>query len=157
MPRNLLSVIHVHQQHDADCLAACAAMVLAYIDVDIQYGRLLRVLDIQEHGTPGRNLTRLTRIGVEVIYREGTMGILEEIIASGRPCITFVRTDFLHYWTYATDHAVVVVGIDDENVLLYDPAFARHPMRITKLEFELAWIEFDYRYCLIEPGSTLRA
>jgi hypothetical protein len=132
-------------------------MLLAYVDVDVEYGRLLRILNVRGYGTPGSNLYRLTQIGVEVIYREGSMSILEEIIASGRPCIALVQTEFLNYWTSASKHAVVVVGIDEDQILLNDPAFMKHPMRVTKLEFELAWMEFDYRYCLIEPGSTLRA
>jgi predicted double-glycine peptidase len=58
---------------------------------------------------------------------------------------------------YTTDHAVVVVGRDDADVYLNDPAFAQHPMRVPKLEFDLAWMEFDYRYCMITMGNTPRA
>jgi ABC-type bacteriocin/lantibiotic exporter with double-glycine peptidase domain len=132
-------------------------MLLAYVDVNIEYGRLLRILNVRGFGTSGRNLRQAKQIGVEVIYREGSISILENIIASGRPCIALVQTEFLHYWTSASKHAVVVVGIDEERILLNDPAFIKYPMRVTKLEFELAWMELDFRYCLIEPGSMLRA
>jgi predicted double-glycine peptidase len=124
-------------------------MPLNFVDVVVPYQRLLRILNIQSFGTPARNLYRLSQLGVEVIYREGAMSILEDIIGNGRPCIALVRTEFLHYWTYSTDHAVVVVGIENDNVFLNDPAFAEHPMQVTKLEFELAWMEFNYRYCTV--------
>lgn len=124
-------------------------MLLAYVDIEVSYPHLLRLLNVQSFGTPARNLYRLSQTGVEVVYREGSMSILEEAILAGRPCITLVRTEFLPYWTYSTDHAVVVVGIDDDHILLDDPAFAQHPMRVTRLEFELAWMEFNYRYCVI--------
>jgi ABC-type bacteriocin/lantibiotic exporter with double-glycine peptidase domain len=154
VPQKLLTVPHIQQQHKADCLAACAAMILAYIDVTVSYSRLLRILNVQTFGTPGRNLHRLSQVGVDVVYRAGAMSILEEIIATSRPCISLVRTEFL---PYTTDHAVVVVGIEDDDILLNDPAFAQHPVRVTKLEFELAWMEFDYRYCMLTTDSTPRA
>jgi ABC-type bacteriocin/lantibiotic exporter with double-glycine peptidase domain len=156
VPQNLPPVLHVPQQHDADCLAACAAMLLTYNGVSIRYERLLRLLNIQVFGAPGRNLYRLSQVGVEVVYREGAMGTLEEIITRRQPCIALVKTEFLHYWTYPTDHAVVV-GVNDDSIFLNDPAFVEHPMRVTKAEFELAWMEFNYRYCMIMTGSTHRA
>jgi ABC-type bacteriocin/lantibiotic exporter with double-glycine peptidase domain len=137
VPRNLLTVRHIQPRYSADCLAACAAMLLTYINVQVPYERLLRILNVQSFGASGRNLYRLSQLGVEVVYREGAMSILEEIIGSGRPCIALAQTGFLQYWTYSTEHAVIVVGIDGDSVYLNDPAFAQHPM--------------------ITTGSTLRA
>jgi predicted double-glycine peptidase len=117
----------------------------------------MQVLNIQPFGTLGRNLLRLSQLGVDVVYREGSLRSLAETINSNRPCITLVRTEFLPYWEYTTDHAVVVVGMDDDLVYLNDPAFANHPIRATMLEFELAWMELDYRYCTTATGSTSRA
>lgn len=37
MPKRLLSVPHLLQQGDGDCLAACAAMVLAYLNLTMDY------------------------------------------------------------------------------------------------------------------------
>jgi uncharacterized protein YvpB len=44
---------------------------------------------------------------------------------------------------------VVVVGFDDQAVYVNDPAFEQVPQRIPRVEFELAWMEFDYRYAVI--------
>jgi uncharacterized protein YvpB len=60
-----------------------------------------------------------------------------------------VRTADLPYWDYGTDHALVVVGFDEQNIYVNDPAFDNHPIPISVIEFELAWMAFDYRYSLI--------
>ena len=49
MPKVLLSVPHQHQQSDGDCLAACAAMVLAHLGHVIDYPQLLRLLKIKSY------------------------------------------------------------------------------------------------------------
>lgn len=154
MPATLLTVPHIQQRDNSDCLAACAAMILAFVGIQVPYPRLVRILNIQSYGAPARNLYHLSELGVEVNYHTGSLSIVEEALERGRPAITLVRTEFLPYWTYSTDHAVVVIGIDENNVYLHDPAFVQHPMRVTKLEFELAWMEFDYRYCIMTVRST---
>ena len=49
-------------------------------------------------------------------------------------------------WSYSTDHAVVVVGFDEDKIYLNDPAFEDYPQPVSFIEFELAWLEFDYCY-----------
>lgn len=70
-------------------------------------------------------------------------------MATGVPPIVFVWTSNLPYWSVNTPHAVVVVGIDAENVLVNDPAFNSAPQSIAAGDFLLAWAEFDYRYATI--------
>lgn len=48
-----LPVPHLKQTQQADCLAACAAMVLAYLNQPTDYRRLLTLLGIGVHGAPG--------------------------------------------------------------------------------------------------------
>lgn len=48
----LLEVPHRQQRYPADCLAACAAMILGYIGILISYQRLLKLLRAKEFGTP---------------------------------------------------------------------------------------------------------
>jgi predicted double-glycine peptidase len=54
-----------------------------------------------------------------------------------------------HLEQIATPHAVVVVGLDAEHVLVSDPAFRDAPQSIPRADFLLAWAEFDYRYATI--------
>lgn len=70
MPNILLPIPHERQRQDADCLAACAAMVLTYLGQPIEYERLLKLLKVKPFGTPGHNLKNLATLGVQVTYRE---------------------------------------------------------------------------------------
>ncbi len=73
MPKRLLPVIHWTQPQRADCVAACAKMVLDYIGQPVNYDRLLRLLQIDpEYGTAARNIVRLSELGVDVLYARGT-------------------------------------------------------------------------------------
>ena len=149
MPNILLPVPHHLQHSDSDCLAACAAMALDYVGASANYDRLLRLLGVKPYGTPGSRLNNLTDLGVDVRYALGTMDELLDYLSYGQPCIVLVRTDQLPYWTYATDHAVLVVGFDEQAIYVNDPAFKEAPQRAPRADFELAWLEFDYRYATI--------
>jgi ABC-type bacteriocin/lantibiotic exporter with double-glycine peptidase domain len=128
-------------------------MVLAHLRHDLDYNRLLKLLKVKPFGTPGRNLKNLATLGMEVIYREGSLDEIKGHLLDGRPCIALVRTASLSYWTYSTDHAVVVVGFDENTIYLNDPAFEDHPQSVSVTGFELAWMEFDYRYSVIVPQA----
>lgn len=150
MPKHLLPVPHVQQRESADCLAACAAMVLAYLGIRISYTRLVQMLGIGAYGTPGRNLLRLAALRVRVNYGPSSFTELTEHLKDENPCIALVRTSELPYWSYATDHAVVVIGLDDESLYVNDPHFDKAPQRVSIGDFMLAWLEFDYRAAVIE-------
>lgn len=151
MPKFLLPVPHYHQRHNADCLAACAAMALAYLKITIDYTHLLKLLKVRPYGTAGQNLKYLQSLGVQVIYREGSLAELKAHLKMGTPWIVLVRTADLSYWSYSTDHALVVVGFDERTIYVNDPAFEKSPLAIPASEFELAWMAFDYRYGAILP------
>ena len=152
MPSILLPVPHQRQRADADCLPACAAMALAYWGKRISYKQLHKLLKVKAFGTPGHHLRYLTTLKVQVIYREGTLDELKGHLLGGRPCIALVRTTELSYWSYTTDHALIVVGFDDQTIFVNDPAFEAHPIAVPITKFELAWMAFDYRYgCLLLP------
>ncbi len=151
MPKLLLPVIHWAQPQRADCVAACAKMVLDYIGQPVNYDRLLRLLQIDpEYGTAARNIVRLSELGVDVLYARGTLGDIRGHLAANRPCIAFVNTGELLYWKERTGHAVVVVGIDDEMVYLNDPAFANAPQAASHGDFLLAWLEMEEYYAIIQ-------
>ncbi len=149
MPKILLPVPHREQRQRSDCLAACAAMALLHLGRKINYHKLLKLLRITPFGTSGHHLIHLTSLGVQVIYHEGTMDELKEHLGNNRPCIALVRTTDMSYWSYETDHAVLVVGFDEQSIYVNDPAFAKAPLKISASEFELAWLTFNYRYAVI--------
>lgn len=150
MPRDLLpsvsalAVPHHRQSGPSDCLAACAAMVLGYLGKTAPYGKLLSLLKIGPIGAPRRNILNLARLrGVSVVYREATLSILTQYLQAGVPVIVFVDTGELAYWSSTTNHAVVVVGSEGDDILVHDPAVEDAPVRIPVGEFDLAWLNAD--------------
>ncbi len=149
MPTNWLPVSHQKQTERADCLAACAAMVLHHLGRSLAYKRLLDLLGVRRFGAPSFRILRLTELGLSVVYREGTLEDLQQHILRGEPCIVFVQTSELPYWSVACDHAVVVIGLDDEGVYVNDPAFDAAPQHISFADFDLAWLARDYVYAAV--------
>ena len=150
MPKHSLPVPHHRQQGVADCLATCARMVLEYLGVSITYSRILQLLGTTPYGTPGRHRLALQSLGVDVSYGSASLEEVRAHIRQGRPCIALVRTSEIPYWTFSTDHAVVVIGYDETHLLVNDPHFEQAPQRIPADDFVLAWLEFDYRCSVIQ-------
>ena len=124
-------------------------MVLEYLAQHPIYDDLLRVLDIGPIGAPRRNIVRLTSRNISVVYREATVAILLDLVQHGVPVIVFVDTGELPYWSSASNHAVVVVGADAEQLLVNDPAYSEAPIAVTVGDFELAWLNCEYMCAII--------
>jgi ABC-type bacteriocin/lantibiotic exporter with double-glycine peptidase domain len=147
----VLPVPHIQQQQESDCVAACAAMALDYLGVSVAYSRLLKLLRVKDIGTAAPNIRELEKLGVVVIYKQGTLEELHDHLINDRPCIAFVKTVELPYWEgVARDHAVVVVGLDEQHVYLNDPAFPNAPMRVSLGDFDLAWLGRDEFYAALK-------
>lgn len=150
MPVSLLNVPRIAQRERTDCLPTCVEMVLAYQGrvVDIRW--LRRVLESTAMGTPGFKVFNLVRHGYHVVYSTATdERVLIQALIEGIPPIVLLATGNLHYWTVETAHAVVVVGVEDNTVIVNDPVFPETAQEISKDEFMLAWSDFDYLYALI--------
>ena len=147
-----LPVPHRIQHHKADCLTACVAMVLDYLDRSVQYDLLMEMLGVTpDLGAPASNVKRLSALNVHVEYGSGKIEDLISHLARDIPCIVFVDTVHLSYWSEATRHTVVVAGIDEHQAYLYDPFFDAAPQTVSRLEFELAWDEMDNTYAIATP------
>ncbi len=148
----ILPVPHVRQRNSGECLAACAMMVLAYLGFSITYGRLLKLLRVRKQiGAPASNIRSLEQLGINVIYKQGTLAELHSHLTNGLPCITFVNTGELPHWETDSDHAVVVVGLDNEYIYLNDPEFPNVPIQVTHGDFDLAWLDWDEFYAVLRP------
>ncbi len=53
--------------------------------------------------------------------------------------IVFLRTQPLPYWESDAQHAIVVVGYDENSIFAYDPAFEIAPQKMPISSFLLAW------------------
>ncbi|MCB0153391.1 MAG: C39 family peptidase [Anaerolineae bacterium] len=120
----LLPISHRPQRQQAECLAACAAMVPDYLNIHSSYDELLKALQIGPAGAPFRNLNFLQSFGVSVLIEQGQIDSLRTYLQQNVPPIAFVATQELSYWVEATNHALVIAGIDDHSVCVNDPSFA---------------------------------
>lgn len=127
-------------------------MVLEHLGRPMAYADLLRLLSTKPHGTIARNILRLTRLGFTVIYREGAVAELRAWLDRRQPIIVLVKTGELPYWSYATLHAIVLVGYDETHFYANDPHFSQAPVAIPSGDFELAWLEMGNRYIVITPA-----
>ena len=150
---SLLAVSHRRQLQQADCLGACAAMLFGYLHLPIDYARLVQLLGIRSIGAAFLNLRRLEESGVSVVIEKGSIAKLHRALDQGSPVIVAVNTGPLTYWIDDTAHALVVVGIEQETVLVNDPEFEQSPQAVPLDEFLLAWLEQDYRQSLIQRSS----
>ncbi|MCB0111712.1 MAG: C39 family peptidase [Caldilineaceae bacterium] len=93
-------------------------------------------------GTPFSQIQHLHPLGVTVIYQEfGTLPEIYDLLCHGWPCIVGVQTQELPHWNKVnTQHAVVVVGMDQDHVYLNDPEFPAVPIQTPLGDFDLAWL-----------------
>lgn len=83
---------------------------------------------------------------------QGDLALFEPTLELGLPVIVGVQTLTWEHWQgEVTQHAVVVVGIDQANNLIYihDPFFAHAPIEMPLLNFQIGWEEKDREYASI--------
>jgi ABC-type bacteriocin/lantibiotic exporter with double-glycine peptidase domain len=124
-------------------------MILAYLQEPVDVARIAHLLGTQEFGSIASHIHHLTEWNYEVVYRSGSLARLRDLIAVAVPPIAFIWTGDLPYWAINTPHAVVVVGLDNDNIYVNDPAVSVSPQSISIGDFLLAWAEFDNRYATI--------
>jgi ABC-type bacteriocin/lantibiotic exporter with double-glycine peptidase domain len=102
-------------------------------------------------GTPYSRIARLRSADIDVAYHKASG--LEELgtwLARELPVIAFVQMRELPYWQgHWSQHAVVVVGIDQATVYLLDPATHDQARAVSCGDFMLAWEEMDLAYAVI--------
>jgi uncharacterized protein YvpB len=130
-------------------------MILTNLRLRVTYEHLLKLLQVRSgYGTPASNIRHLETLNLEVNYRSlGTFEDLYDNLSQGQPCIAFLKTGELSYWTDNINHAVVVVGLDDQSIYFNDPAFPTAPIQLERREFDLAWLEWDETYVVVTPRT----
>jgi ABC-type bacteriocin/lantibiotic exporter with double-glycine peptidase domain len=159
----LSNFAHRRQQRESDCLVACAEMVLNHIGIQLEYNRLAKLLRAGPSFTPFSNLRYLASLGLSItIGKDSDLSLFEQYIEVGLPVVVAVRTiNWPHWGQEVTEHAVVVVGIDRNNDVIFinDPFFADTLIEMELLRFETGWEELDRRYAVIglappEPSNS---
>ena len=91
----------------------------------------------------------MKRANLNVQIVQGDPTILYTFLQNNEPIILPVATQELPYHTASTDHAIVVVGFDDNYFYVNDPMFAAGNIPVPKGDLELAWLAHDERYAVI--------
>jgi len=141
-----------HRQIDTGyCLAACAQMVLEYQGLNFAQEYLAQLLVVKPGlGTPTFQIQRLTILPIKVIYEEGDLNTLQEWVRQNYPVITFVQAGELFHWSGELfQHAVVVIGVEQDGLWLLDPDMTAEPVSVAVDEFMLAWVEMGYLYAVL--------
>lgn len=145
-----LALSHIPQRQQADCLVACTAMVLRYLHIPFDYNQLLQRFGTTSAGTPFSRIDWLKEWRLTVVRGEGNLEILAEYLDLGLPVIVAVQTwPFAHWQTQDTEHTVVVVGIEQGNVAINDPAVDQAPQVVNQPAFLAAWGDRDYEFAVI--------
>lgn len=149
MPTTLLPVPHRKQKQEADCLAACVAMVLDFLQQPIAYHKILALLETSAYGAIASRVKNLSTWGLQVVYSDGELTTLQQFLDNGQPVITLVRTGELPHWSYDTMHAIVLIGYDEHQFYANDPSTAESAIPIPIGDFDLGWFEMGNRYVVI--------
>lgn len=133
-------------------------MVLLDLGERVAYDQLVQRLGTSDVGAVFAHLDRLRSWRLTVERGRGTPETLRHHLTAGRPVIVPVDTALLPYWLTRsdvpeaermTDHAVVVVAMDEHHVYVNDPDFAQAPQVVDLGWFLDAWRHFAQRYAVI--------
>lgn len=133
-------------------------MGLTYLRAPVAYDQLKRRLDVETSSAPFLNIDRLRSWWLVVERKQGDLATVHAHLAAARPVLVPVDTALLPYWITrsdvtdaerVTDHAVVVVGIDDQFLYVNDPDFAMAPQAVERDWFLEAWRHHAQWYAVL--------
>jgi hypothetical protein len=104
---------------------------------------LAKVMGSYPFGTPASRVIHLQTLGYHVHYTSMTLTELQQLILQELTPVVFVLADFLPWANFIGFHALLLVGITDDQVWLHDPALPNGPVRLSVDGFMMAWEEFD--------------
>ncbi len=129
------------------CAAAALSMVLRHWGHDADVDAIARELREPElRGIRGSRLTAFAQArGFTAVAYKGDLDQLRDYLGKGRPLI-------VAWGLERGDHDVVVVGVEDDAILVHDPAVGawRH---IAADEFERRWRKAGHWTLLVLPKA----
>lgn len=81
----------------------------------------------------------------------GTLSAITNYLEKEKiPVIALVDTSPLDYWKLSTAHVLVVVGFDEEHIIVNDPYFETQEIKIPITIFMEAWSVFQNLMVIIK-------
>ena len=157
-PLELVQKKHYPQKAKNACVPAALRMVLSSFSPELgeKYSEenLLSFLGTAETGSVLENLYRLEELGFRVEVAPSNLTEIHLYLTSiKKPLIAVVYTEYLPYLAASSLHAVVIVGIDEQNVFLNAPLLDGAPIVISVEEFQRAWYFWGNVIIILEPLS----
>jgi ABC-type bacteriocin/lantibiotic exporter with double-glycine peptidase domain len=145
----MLDVPYVPQPKDG-CAAAALAMVMKHWGHTIDVDAAVRELKEPElRGIRGSRLEEYARgQGFTALAYKGDLAQLGDYLAKGRPLV-------VAWGLPKGDHDVVVVGLDEQDVVVHDPDLGAS-RRVARREFEKRWQRAGYWTLLVLPQASPR-
>jgi len=119
-------------------------MGLAYYGHQETEESLRHLLSTSFRGTAARYVRRVAALGFDVHLSTHSMVELRQYLNQGIPALIFLHVGPLSYCPGDGPHAVVAVGMTEEEVRINDPDWDVAPQPVSRLEFALAWSKTDY-------------
>ncbi len=134
-------------------------MMLDYHGIsDVSEAELRRILKTKPKGTHLINLLFLKdekRWNLDIELSQSTPAELFATISTVQvPVIVFVDTAYLPHWDEAAAHVVLVVGYDEENIIINDPIMDDKELRIPATMFFNAWGKNQYYMIVIKKKKA---
>lgn len=127
-------------------------MALAYLGIFRSQQEIARALKTRRgFGTPASSIVNLRSQHIEALYRVGgSPDAIQHWLQNSHPVIAFIQAGELPHWHgIRAQHAILVVGVDEQEIFLHDPAIDDGPITVPIGDFLLAWDELDNRYAVI--------
>jgi len=144
---------HIQQQAIGYCLPACAQMALAQFDIKASQKQLAQALGARAGiGTPFPNIIHLNRwrVHVETIQWQSIDAVASALAVNRVVIVAVTTTPGLPEWgNIRTQHAVLVVAVNPEQIVYHDPALQYGPVSAPCDEFLLAWSEMAEQAALL--------
>ncbi|MBI1922984.1 C39 family peptidase [Candidatus Poribacteria bacterium] len=150
----LLKKPHQQQINHEACVPASLSMVCAaYGKTILQSEFIEQLMRPPRRGTSFDSLEDpqfqewLKQYGLTLEIRESNLDQLRSEIRAGIPVICIIQSQYLPYSFREDLHAVVIVGIDSENVYLNDPLLSEDTITVLSIPIFLkAWEEWGGSY-----------
>jgi uncharacterized protein len=149
---SILQVPDTRQSTDYSCGASSLQAVLMYWGMEFMETELMDMLHTTKEGTKPTDIVRVGQeLGFEAELKENlTLEDLEKSVKAGVPVIVDGQAwregdDLNKPWTDLWEHGhyMVVIGMDDENVIIEDPSLLGSQGFIPRKEFLDRWHDYE--------------
>lgn len=122
-------------------MPACLKMILEFFNQPAAESDLRKQLKTKPFGTHIINVFSLKEIyGIQAKIEFWSLEELKIYLHTTRtPCIALVWTEYLAHWKQNCLHSVIVIGYDNEYMIINDPNFDKNEFLIPFDDFINAW------------------